>query len=628
MVPDLIFIIMAVYIITIAAFIFKSIKAERIHLVQKLYFIVAALLASWMLALTALSFTKTDNETMLYIWDSLMYIGCAVTPVFSVLIALALTNGWERLPKKYLTLFIVPLITNIVVWTNPLHHLFYKVFSVINTEVVFGPYIYVTTLYTTGCFVFSVIHMINFSIKNRSGLYLKQAILFSLGSIIPLVVSTLAILKAFSLSVAATPISLIGTIICHGIAIYKYHLFNLKPIALQRVLDWISDGYMVVSETGLVINFNQPFYEVFGKNYGISENIMLKQCVKDEDVENKTGIYNLLSGVESCKATRSNIAYEQSIFKNKDGDLQKSFYLVELTPLAVDGQLLGVVCIFKDVSLVKESMQRLQDSHERMMENERLASLGQMMGGLAHNLKTPIMSISGSTTAIENLIEESVRSLGDSEVTIEDYKEIYDEILDWLSKQRTACTYMSDIISAIKGQASSMSLSERSEFSLDEMLKRVSLLLRHELLSSGCRLEIKNNILKETRLQGDINNLVQVVNNMVSNSIDAQRPLGKGVITIEISKNERSLNLCVIDTGVGVPEDIKPRLFKQMITSKGTMGTGLGIYISNSVIKGKFGGTMWMEDNPGGGSIFGISIPLENVIFIERGQLNEKKQSN
>ena len=51
-------------------------------------------------------------------------------------------------------------------------------------------------------------------------------------------------------------------------------------------------------------------------------------------------------------------------------------------------------------------------------------------------------------------------------------------------------------------------------------------------------------------------------------------------------------------------------LFKEMITSKGTMGTGLGLYISNTVVRGKFGGSMWVEDNPGGGAIFGMSIPL------------------
>ena len=268
-------------------------------------------------------------------------------------------------------------------------------------------------------------------------------------------------------------------------------------------------------------------------------------------------------------------------------------------------------------------MQRLQDSHISMMEQERLASLGQMAGGLAHNLKTPIMSISGSDTAMDNLVVECEASLGDSEVTPSDYREIYAEMRDWLDKTREACAYMSDIISAVKGQAANVTVSESAEFSLDDLLRRVSLLLRHELLSGGCKLQIEDHMEGEVFLHGDINNLVQVVNNLISNAIDAQLPGGDHTITIGIARNAeaQALDLTVRDRGVGVPPEIAGKLFRQMVTSKGTRGTGLGIYISNAVIRGKFDGTMWYQANPPGGSIFGMSFPIGNITIKERKQL-------
>ena len=58
---------------------------------------------------------------------------------------------------------------------------------------------------------------------------------------------------------------------------------------------------------------------------------------------------------------------------------------------------------------------------------------------------------------------------------------------------------------------------------------------------------------------------------------------------------------------------VKEKLFKNMVTSKGTKGTGLGLYISSIVIKGKFGGHLWHEEPEGGGSVFGIAIPLDRV---------------
>ncbi len=241
-----------------------------------------------------------------------------------------------------------------------------------------------------------------------------------------------------------------------------------------------------------------------------------------------------------------------------------------------------------------------------------------MVGGLAHNLKTPIMSISGSAVAVENLVEECTLSLGDPDVTAEDYAEIRQEIAEWLVKIREACAYMSDIISAVKGQATNANVSEGLEFSLSELIRRVSLLLRHELLNSHCGLRVENAFKDEIFLQGDINNMVQVLNNLVSNAIDAQKGRN-GDIVIGIDKDEEYLKIQVKDWGSGVAPEIKKRLFKRMITSKGAQGTGLGIYISNAVVKGKFGGFMWLEDNPEGGSIFGISIPLTNVTFRAKG---------
>ena len=73
--------------------------------------------------------------------------------------------------------------------------------------------------------------------------------------------------------------------------------------------------------------------------------------------------------------------------------------------------------------------------------------------------------------------------------------------------------------------------------------------------------------------------------------------------------------MIVKDTGSGVAPEIREKLFRQMITSKGVNGTGLGVFISHSVIKAKFGGSVWFEDNPGGGSVFGISVPVEYITF-------------
>ena len=100
---------------------------------------------------------------------------------------------------------------------------------------------------------------------------------------------------------------------------------------------------------------------------------------------------------------------------------------------------------------------------------------------------------------------------------------------------------------------------------------------------------------------------------LLSNSIFAQKQQGGGDIEIEICHDEAQLKIIVKDRGCGISPNVLDKLFKSMVTNKGTMGTGLGLYISNAVIRSKFNGEMWGENREGGGSIFGIAIPLESV---------------
>lgn len=214
-------------------------------------------------------------------------------------------------------------------------------------------------------------------------------------------------------------------------------------------------------------------------------------------------------------------------------------------------------------------------------------------------------------------MQECTISMNDPEVTDEDYREIYSEMDNWMSRIREACSYMSDIISAVKGQAGNMNVSTKEDFSLAETFKRVSLLLRHELLNHQCTLKIAGQLHGENVLiHGDINNLVQVINNLVSNAIDAQLPDGNHDIIVRLDKDDQFLKITITDFGSGISDTVRRKLFQEMVTSKGTMGTGLGVFISNTVIRAKFDGTMWFEDNPEGGTIWGISIPFDNVTFI------------
>ena len=113
-----------------------------------------------------------------------------------------------------------------------------------------------------------------------------------------------------------------------------------------------------------------------------------------------------------------------------------------------------------------------------------------------------------------------------------------------------------------------------------------------------------------TVIHGDINSLVQVINNMISNSIQAYN--GKPEQSIDMiawKNNNNKIVITIKDYGPGLPEVVKKKLFKEMITTKGKNGTGLGLYMSYSTIRAHFNGDITVESEEGKGTTFNIILP-------------------
>lgn len=261
--------------------------------------------------------------------------------------------------------------------------------------------------------------------------------------------------------------------------------------------------------------------------------------------------------------------------------------------------------------LTKQNIDKIYSSQETLMEKERLASLGQLIGGIAHNLKTPIMSISGAAEGIRDLVDEYKSSVEDEEVTPEDHYEIADEIIEWIEKVKSHAEYMSDVITAVKGQAVSFNNTEIMSFTIDELLKRIEILMKHELKYSRMYLNTELKVDAKMVVEGDVNTLIQIINNLISNSIQAYGDRIEETIDMIVETDEQgNLMISIRDYGPGLPKKVQEKLFKEMITTKGKKGTGLGLYMSYSTIKAHFNGDM-VADTSDKGTTFKIIIPVE-----------------
>lgn len=535
-------------------------------------------------------------------FENFIYIGTCLLPVAIFFTALIFEYSKIKFKKRYLLLFVIPIISILMVWTNDWHHLFYKEYSFNLSEMVFGAYFPIYTIYTYGLLFVSIVLLIRSAVKT-SGFFSVQTFLIVIGTLIPVLINLLGYLNIIDITVYMTPISFTIGLLFYAFAIFKFKFLSVAPIALQRIVDRMSDSYIVLNDNNIITDFNNTFLTTFN--------------VKSNDVRNcnivdlliKLGETNLkiddlliiLSKVKNSNTTSNYEKHFESINK---------YFNIEINSIQSNDKYIGTLILLKDITQHIEDMNTIKANQDLLVEKERLASLGQLVGGIAHNLKTPIMSIAGAAEGLTDLVKEYDSSIDDPEVTHQDHHEIAHDMDVWIEKIKTHASYMSDVITAVKGQAVNLNEDEQDTFTIDELMKRVNILMKHELKNALIDLNINTNSNNLITLHGNVNGLVQVINNLISNAIQAYNGVPNKSIDLTVTKKDSEIIISVQDYGCGIPKEVQDKLFKEMITTKGKNGTGLGLFMSYSTIRGHFDGNITFESKEGFGTRFDIILPL------------------
>lgn len=563
---------------------------------------VVSLLILWCTVLIIQIFAIHNTNIPPVYFDYVVYIATCFMPIAFLFLGLTFAKTSIKFKPSYLLLGVIPVISLIVIWTNDFHHLFYVHYSTINSETVFGPYFPIHSLYTYCLLIVSIYYLIKYSIKN-SGLFSRQSILIIIGTLVPLITNIIGFL-GLEMTIYITPILFTITAICFSLAILKFGFLEITPIALQKVVDIMSDAYIVLDKYNSVTDFNETFLKMFH--------------FKKEDIRGKS-IFDLnkINPKFSFNSLKSLDKYLEEVQKNDKSytfeltlNGTNNYYNVEINSIKSELSTIGTLILFKDITQHINDLNTIQDKQNMLMEKERLASLGQLIGGIAHNLKTPIMSISGAAEGLTDLVKEYDSSIDDPEVTSQDHHEIAKDMSTWIAKIKTHTEYMSDVITAVKGQAVNLYNEDEVNFTVGELLKRVNILMKHELKNAIIYLNVKMLTDENIVIAGDVNSLVQVINNMISNSIQAYNGKPNQNIDLIVEKKDNNLIISIKDYGSGIPLKVRNKLFKEMVTTKGKNGTGLGLYMSYSTTKAHFNGDIQVESEEGKGSTFKIILPI------------------
>lgn len=589
------------FILLVGIFIY-IIRVKRKKQIHSAFLGIIGSLLIWTSGYLGLFYWYYAFSQSLDIFVKIVLTGIILTPSFVFLFGYIFAYNRIKNILKFKLFFIIPIISIVLLYTNDYHKLFYTYFSAENIKYrVFGPWFIVHTIYSYSLIITGLAFLTYFTIKN-SGFFSNQSKLIIIGIIFPFAINILITLQVGNLPYYYESISFSIAIFFFAFAIFKFRFLNIAPIALQRIVDLISDSYIVINEDLEIIDYNKTFVDTFKEILNINRNdSFIDMLTNSSDTEQEKILEIVLCAIEKRIAS----SYEHHI----KGDKFDKHFIIEITPINSNDSIIGTIILFKDITDHKRYIETINRNQQTLMERERLAFLGELIGGIAHNLKTPIMSVSGGLEGIYDLIKEYDESIEDKNVTKEDHHEIAKEMEEWIIKLKPHLSYMSEIISTVKDQAVHLNAVTSYSFTLSEMIKRIEILVKNELKLHHCELNMDVRMDETVEIFGDISSLIQVFDNLIINAIDAYGEASGEIDLIVEKADDNNILFTVRDYACGMDNDVKNKLFKQMVTTKGKGGTGLGLYMSHSTIKGRFGGDIWFDSEKGKGTTFFIQIP-------------------
>jgi len=290
------------------------------------------------------------------------YFSIALVSVFVLLLGIVFTHSKITLTWRYALLFILPIGSAIAVATNESHHLFMKVFCIIIKDSVIGPLMWAHYIY---CYVYIAIGM-GYLIKhavNNSGLFSKQAITLVAGIGISLVVNVLVSFGIIRGGCYTTIPGIVIFIILIGVASLKLDMFNIVPIALQKVVDHISDGFIVINENRKIIDFNKTAQLWFGGKHEMIRSQDFKEFMDSLKIEN-LDTNKLLDYIQMSLEKKDSISFDT--FMNFENGIL--YFNIEVTPMFNKNKYIGTIVLYRNTTKYIKNLQMIKE-YQLLLEN-------------------------------------------------------------------------------------------------------------------------------------------------------------------------------------------------------------------------------------------------------------------
>jgi PAS domain S-box-containing protein len=255
------------------------------------------------------------------------------------------------------------------------------------------------------------------------------------------------------------------------------------------------------------------------------------------------------------------------------------------------------------------ALDHLRRTQDELLRAEKLAALGRLVAGIAHELNTPIGNGLMAVSTLDGRLEEFRAASADGlrRSTLDGFVAAVDTAVGIATRnlQRAA-----ELIASFKQVAVDQTSSQRRRFRLRQTVDEMLTAMRPTLSRGGH--EIAVDIPPQIELDSFPGPLEQVLGNLVENAFRHAYPDGaRGCVTIAAEAGVGSVRLFVADDGCGIPEAHLPRIFDPFFTTRlGEGGSGLGLNIAHNIVGNILGGGIEVDSRPGAGTRFALTLPF------------------
>jgi PAS domain S-box-containing protein len=418
------------------------------------------------------------------------------------------------------------------------------------------------------------------------------------------------------------------------IRILSYDVFNIfwKAIGreerklrerteeMETILNGIQDFILVITPEMEIVECNESFLT---KMHYAREDVIGKKCY---EVYHKIG--HPCNGGETDCPLRDVVRDKRQIRRIQTRlmpDGEKRYYEVNIYPIwEKDGKINKFIHISRDITqhrkeeeeitrrleqMVEDRTRQLKETHEKLLHQDKMSSLGKLSASVVHEINNPIAGILNLIMLIKRIVGED--TVGENE--IEQFKK-------YLDLMETETRRTSRIVSNLLAFARQSKL-EPKRVNLNRLIEQTLFINSNQLKIHGVKVQ--------TRLDPDLPDLMgsedqlqQVFMNLVSNAAEAMETEGGGVLTIETRHilSEDILQVDFKDTGPGIPEKNISKLFEPFFTTKKKgKGVGLGLSVAYGIIQ-EHGGSIHVRSETGQGAAFHVKLPLRSALIVRSGK--------